>query len=553
MAEKKRVLIVDDEPINRLGLKLLLNQDAGLEVVAEASNGQEALECVKSFHPDLVLMDVKMPIMDGIQAATYVKQGYPDVKIIMLSSVNTEEEVLGALTAGASGYCLKESNPERLFTAIKAVHEGDVWLDSAIATLVLEKLKGGSRGKSLPVSISKRNPSAETTDKYAAMSTEELKLLGLMVEGHAHDQLADLLSIEPDALRKMQSEIMNKIAVLESTKLAEVSLKGGKLPEESERNMECPTCNNRFVDKVVRCPYDGTRLVWHKPDPLIGTTFADRFEIQSLIGQGSGGTVYKARHKFIKRTLAIKVMHVDLMTDLSLVQRFRQEAEAASSLNHPNIISVVDFGLSQEGYAYMVMDMLHGPSLSDLLRKLGHMNVDAAVQIFAQCAEGLDHAHKKGIIHRDFKPNNVILVGDAEARVQAKIVDFGIVKFIRPNAKPAPELTMQGEIFGTPQYMSPEQCSGFDLTPATDIYSWGVSLYETLASVAPFSAPTVLELMYKHIKESPVPLRSVASSSISDELCEVVMKCLEKEPKNRFESMAAAKDALLRAFKASLN
>jgi serine/threonine protein kinase len=322
---------------------------------------------------------------------------------------------------------------------------------------------------------------------------------------------------------------------------------------ESETKMECPTCNNLYVDTVARCPYDGAGLVPHLPDPLIGTTFAERFEIQSLIGQGSGGAVYKARHKFMKRTLAIKVMHVGLMTDLSLVQRFRQEAEAASLLDHPNIVSVLDFGLSQEGYAYMVMDMLEGPSLLDLLHKLGHLTTDAAVRIFAQCSDGLGHAHSKGIIHRDFKPSNVILVNDANGKVHAKIVDFGIVKILPRAGEADPELTVRGEIFGTPTYMSPEQCAGLSLTPASDIYSWGISLYETLTGFPPFFAQSMPELMYMHIREKPVALReSSASISISNELSDMVMKCLEKEPHNRFQTMQQVKDALLSAVAISM-
>jgi serine/threonine protein kinase len=247
------------------------------------------------------------------------------------------------------------------------------------------------------------------------------------------------------------------------------------------------------------------------------------------------------------------VMHVGLMTDLSLVQRFRQEAEAASLLDHPNIVSVLDFGLSQEGYAYMVMDMLEGPSLLDLLHKLGHLTTNAAVRIFAQCSDGLGHAHSRGIIHRDFKPSNVILVNDAEGKVQAKIVDFGIVKILRRAGEAVPDLTVRGEIFGTPTYMSPEQCAGLPLTTASDIYSWGISLYETLTGSAPFSAQSMPELMYMHIREKPVPLRDFSSSiSISNELSDMVMKCLEKEPHNRFQTMQQVKDALLSAVAISM-
>jgi DNA-binding NarL/FixJ family response regulator/tRNA A-37 threonylcarbamoyl transferase component Bud32 len=542
MTIKKRILIVDDEPINRLGLRILLNQSEELEVVAEASNGAEAIEQVKSCRPDLILMDVKMPIMNGVEAATRIRQDDPNVKIIMLSSVNTEREVLGAITAGASGYCIKESNPERLFTAIKAVQEGDLWLDSAIASLILGNLHKGAKSPALAAPLNDLENDGHQTDKYAVMSGEELKLLGLMVEGHSHEKLAQLSRISSDRLRIMQIEIMNKIAVIQSTKVPVVSLGEPTI----EPKMECPICNDLFEDTYAKCPHHGVNLVPHERDPFIGTTFADRFEIQSLIGQGSGGAVYKARHKFMNRMLAIKIMHVGLMTDLSLVQRFRQEAEAASLLDHPNIVSVLDFGLSQEGYAYMVMDMLDGPSLMDLLHKVGHLTTDAAVPIFVQCSDGLGHAHSKGIIHRDFKPSNVILVTDADGDVQAKIVDFGIVKMLRRAGETIPDITVRGEVFGSPTYMSPEQCAGLAVTSVSDIYSLGVSIYESLTGAAPFSAESMPELMYKHIREPAVPLRDFSSSiSISKDLSDMVMKCLEKEPHNRFQTMQQVKEALL--------
>src|SRR5262249_39688584 len=152
-------------------------------------------------------------------AAGLIKKEFPNVKIIMLSSVNTEDEVLSAMAAGAGGYCLKESNPERLFTAIKAVQEGDLWMDSAIAGLGFQKLKSTPNYAASQVRLKKEEPPQQKpeqkTDKYAVMSAEELKLLGLMVEGHSHDKLAQKLSLDPNALRQMQNGIMNKIAVLE--------------------------------------------------------------------------------------------------------------------------------------------------------------------------------------------------------------------------------------------------------------------------------------------------------------------------------------------------
>jgi DNA-binding NarL/FixJ family response regulator len=546
VAQKRLVLIVDDDPICRLGVRTILGLDESLEVVGEASNGCEAIDMVRSTGADLVLMDVQMPLMNGIEATQRIKGCDPNVKIIMLSSANAEAEVLGAITAGANGYCLKESNPERLVTAIKAVQEGDFWLDSAIVSVVLRNLNTQSKGPPGSLVLRPENL-AQKTDKYQAISGEELELLGLLVQGHSPDQLAQMMSKSPDGLREMQTRVMNKIAVIEATKVVDPSM-----PEpdrgQCEEKMNCPRCNSLFVRGTVRCPYDGAGLTTVKSGSLSGTTFAEKFEILSLIGRGSGGSVYKARHKFTNRLLAIKVMHVGLMSDLNLMRRFRQEAEAASSLDHPNVLSILDFGLSSEGYPYMVMDMLDGPSVDDLLSEHGRISVDTAVRIFAQCSDGLGHAHSKGMIHRDFKPSNIKLVSSVDGRVLAKIVDFGTIKRVQCSNKADADLTVQGQVFGTPTYMSPEQCAGLPLTPATDVYSWGISLYEVLMGSAPFSAPSIPELMYMHIREAPVPPHKRSSAvSIPTALSGVIMQCLEKEPSDRFQTMGDLKDALLYA------
>jgi DNA-binding NarL/FixJ family response regulator len=541
--QKKLVLIVDDDPMCRVGIRACLGLDEDLVVVGEASNGIEAVDQVRSSGPHLVLMDVKMPLMDGVEATQRIKEHDSSVKVIMLSALSTDSEVLGAIRAGANGYCLKESNPERLLAAIKAVEEGELWLDSPIAEVLVRNLTGNPKTPSSSVAPPVEVPEEKTDPN--AISGEEMQLLGLLVQGHSQEQLVRMMSTTADGLKEMQKRVLDKIALAQTGKDTNGQAVEGE-HDENGHPLRCPTCNNLFASgETPVCPHDGERLTTAQSDPLSGTIFANKFEILSLIGRGSGGAVYKAKHIFTNRMLAVKVMHGGLMRNLKLIRRFRQEAEAASSLDHPNVLSVLDFGLTPDGQAYMVMDMLNGPSLSDLLDKLGRLDLNDTVRIFAQCCDGLGHAHRKGIIHRDFKPSNIILVGSTDGLGLAKIVDFGIVKMAQHKSHSNPELTLQGEVCGTPYYMSPEQCISLDLTPASDIYSWGASFYEALSGSPPFSAPSILELMHKHIYEAPVPLHEVCQ--VPTVLSEVVMQCLQKDPASRFQTMGDVKDALLYA------
>lgn len=304
---------------------------------------------------------------------------------------------------------------------------------------------------------------------------------------------------------------------------------------------ECALCGLITEENVVVCPEDGSALITRKPDPLLGVTLGGKFEILTLIGSGGMGNVYKAVQKTVERTVAVKVLHNERLQHKDSVLRFQQEAKAASKLTHPNIVGFFDYGLTDENVPYIVMDYVEGVSLDQRIKE-ATLDLDQFIKIFTQACDALDHAHEKGIIHRDIKPSNLMLVNQEHL----KILDFGIAKLLpSDNDSGRVALTVTGEVFGSPQYMSPEQCGGRSLDARSDLYSLGCVMYEALVGKPPVRGETLIDTIYKHTHEQPVPPKTARPGlEIPDQLEAIIMKTLEKEPEMRFPSMSALKHNL---------
>ncbi len=280
---------------------------------------------------------------------------------------------------------------------------------------------------------------------------------------------------------------------------------------------------------------------------MVGKIIGEKYEVLETIGGGGMGMIYKAKHILMKRIVAIKMMHPQYVSSASNLKRFQQEAQAASALSHPNILAVFDFGLTPAGAPYLVMDFLEGTNLAEVLDELGLLPATRATNIFAQACAGLAHAHSKGVIHRDLKPGNIMLVEFDQRKDFVKIVDFGIAKVLPSgDESESSHLTQTGEVFGSPLYMSPEQCRGRNLDTRSDIYSLGCVMYRTLTGSSPFFGQDPMECMYKQVNEAPNKFFDAnPDSKVPEALEAIVFKCLAKEPDQRFQTMQELKDALL--------
>lgn len=273
-------------------------------------------------------------------------------------------------------------------------------------------------------------------------------------------------------------------------------------------------------------------------DPLLGKVIGAKYEILSFLGKGGMSVVYKAKQHPINRIVALKMLLAHLSKNEGSVRRFLQEATAAGQLTHPNVVSVFDFGLTEDGQPYLVMDFVKGESLAQLISARGPLPYKEALPLFIQICEGLNVAHESGVIHRDIKPSNLVVEERADGK-HARIVDFGIAKMLDAESQ---QLTKTGEIFGSPFYMSPEQCEGRPLDNRSDIYSLGIVFYEVLSGVAPLAGQSSLETMRLHMEQMPESLqKSAPAMQVPLALENIIFKMIAKQKEKRYLTALAVK------------
>jgi serine/threonine-protein kinase len=299
---------------------------------------------------------------------------------------------------------------------------------------------------------------------------------------------------------------------------------------------KCPKCGVEYPDATTLCPADGVALE-KDPDSLVGTTLAGKYRIDARLNEGGMGTVYRGCHVLMDKTVAIKVLRPSLAADEKIVARFSREARAASRISHPNAISVTDFGEDESGHVFLVMEFLSGKTLKQVIRDEGPLPLARVVDITRQIGDALNAAHSQGVVHRDLKSDNIMLL-DTMTGDHAKVLDFGIAKVNEPDGGVDTNLTAPNLVIGTPQYMSPEQCSqDVEIDSRSDIYSLGVILFEMLVGHVPFSGDSPTMVMMKHLQE-PVPSVLVERSDLPASVARVVARAMAKVRDNRYQNVA---------------
>ena len=278
----------------------------------------------------------------------------------------------------------------------------------------------------------------------------------------------------------------------------------------------------------------------------VGKEIGGRYRILTRLGEGGMGTVYRAEQISLKRTVAVKVLKSELSADPALVRRFNAEAEVAARLNHPNTVTLYDFGQDEDGSLFIAMEYVEGDSLREVMLREGPMPTPRALHICAQVCASIADAHSHGIIHRDLKPDNVMLTVRGKISDVVRVLDFGIAKLRDKGGDiTAMPMTQAGDLLGTPQYMAPEQIRGEKVDARTDVYAMGAMIYELVTGRLPFEAPTLMAILSKHLTELPVPPTDRrADLAIPQSLSAFVMKALAKQPNDRPPSMELFGDRL---------
>jgi serine/threonine protein kinase len=310
----------------------------------------------------------------------------------------------------------------------------------------------------------------------------------------------------------------------------------------------CPNCRREFQSSALtrKCPFDDSLLAPLIKDELIGTTIDARLQIIERVSEGGWGCVYRAYHKSLNQTVAVKVLHSEYIGDLDKVARFQREAKAISGLVHDRVVKIYDYGMLANGRPYLVMEYIKGESLLALTGERHELNLPTVLDIFMQACDALGAAHRKGIVHRDIKPGNIMLMPDGVLNYKVKVLDFGLAQVASSDRT----LTKSGETIGSPSYMSPEQCRGTRLDGRSDIYSLGCVLYEVLTGERPVVGTTTVDCMSKHLFLTPKPFSKTPYGKSYPRIVEkVVMKCLSKDPMGRYQTMedlrAALREAML--------
>lgn len=507
-----RILIVEDHQIVRIGLRVLLDSVDNLTVVGEAGDGRTALDKVVELKPDIVLMDIALPEMDGIEASYQIKSRCPQTRVIMLTSHDTDKDILAAMGSGADGFCLKDIPIEQLVEAIVTVNNNGTWLDSRIA----ERLQRTRQNQGEPVAVEKN------------LDADVLDLLCYVEQGLSNDEIALEMGVSTEHLRGMMRDAVEALFIV---------------GDDHERGRQL---RKQFAAKIADVTVDT-----HQSAILaINEIFADKYLILSHVGRGGMGRVYKARHIHTEKIVAIKVLLPQFAADRRVVRLFQDEAKAAAALVHPNTVQVFDFGITQKGQSFIVMDYIEGTTLETMLRQNGTLTLEEFHNIFDQVCNALVAAHSKDVIHCDIKPGNIVLIGSGTAPVVAKLIDFGLAKILLPPQTPVQlQLTESFDLCGSPAYMSPEQCRGGRLDVRSDLYSLGCVMYEAVSGHQAAPGLSAMECISKHLQDYPPRFASIAPHlNIPAGVEDIIFKLLDKNPDNRFQTPKQLKLALSKAY-----
>ncbi len=484
--ETALILVVDDNEDNRAILQRRLERQG--YAVECAENGQRALAQIRQRSFDLVLLDIMMPEVDGYEVLAQMKSAPAtrDIPVIMISALDDLGSIVRCIERGAEDYLPKPFDPVLLRARISA-------------SLEKKRLRDGE------VEYLRQVRSVIEAATAVEAGTYEPGSLGSIAR--RNDELGRLARVF-DAM-------------------------AGQVRAREERLHKQVHALKRAIEEAAHKPRE--REAHTEAELEVGQVFADRYEILTVVDGGGMGMVYKARDRELEEDMAIKTLHSDLLRgDSSLVDRFKAEIRLTRRLSHPSIVRTHDFGES-DGVYYLTMEYIEGVTARKLIDTRGTLGVPSTLAIATQLAKSLAVAHEGGVIHRDIKPQNLLLDKEGEL----KVLDFGVARLVEHTS----QRTEVGMVVGTPAYMAPEQLLEETTDERSDLYSVGVVMYECLTGRLPFEGKSAVSLIAKLLKEEPIPPAKL-NDEVPPELSVLILRLLSKEPEGRPGSAAELSELL---------
>jgi CheY-like chemotaxis protein len=479
-ARQAKILVVDDVEDNRELLRRRLERQG--YVVGQAAGGREAIAAAAKGAWDLVLLDVMMPDVDGYEVLEQLKSAprTRDIPVIMISALDDMSSVVRCIERGAEDYLPKPFDPTLLRARVSAC---------------LEKKRLRDQEKEYLAQVQRVIEAARSVEAGEYRSSALADLAG---RDDALGRLARVFDGMAQGIREREERLRDRVRDLRS---------------EIEAARDSGKTNGHVIDGGNLQP---------------GERFADRYEVQSVVGTGGMGSVYRARDCELDETVAIKTLRRELVADETLIERFKQEIRLARKISHRNVVRTHDFG-TWSGVHYLTMEYVEGITVRDLIDSRGQLGVSASLAVGSQLAEALAVAHEQGVVHRDIKPQNLLLDADGVL----KVMDFGVARLAEYNSM----LTEAGLVVGTPAYMSPEQLLGEPVDGRSDLYAAGVVLFECLTGRLPLDAASPVSLIAKLLHEEP-PAPVDVNADIPPALSGLIMQLLAKKPEQRLSSAA---------------
>ncbi len=499
-----RILIVDDtEEIADCVRTYLEYQGYEVDV---CHHGEEGKELIFSFPYDLIILDWELPGVNGIDILKEYRTKGGAAPVIMLTGKTTLADKEKGFDEGADDYLTKPFEMKELGARVK------VHIRRSQATMRVDS----------GIVLDREKKNAVKDGKVVSLVPREFMLLDYLLS-HTEERLpAEQLANrawpdDPEATKAILRTTVRRLR--KKIDQAGTFLKAERFPELFD--------DENSLESTAQGDYD----------PFLGMNLDGKYELIELIGGGGTGLVYRAKHVFMDTYVAVKLLFPQMTAQADHVDRFKREASSAMTLSHHNVLRVHDFGFLDIMQPYLVMELLEGKSLADLISSEGRLSPAQMLDLMQQTASGLAHAHEKGIVHRDIKPSNLMLVEEEADKLSVKIVDFGLAKVTRLDNTTA-TLTKTGDIFGSPPYMSPEQCLGRSVDQRSDIYSLGCIIFEALNGSPPFVGDSLLATILLHVHGLPPSLEVPgASPELLQELERIIGKCLQKDRDYRYESV----------------